>query len=82
MANDEYISSAKNKSKAIWEVVNKETGKAAKSNGEDIVLQADQTRITDPEEIVRAFNRFFINVSKNNKPNHGQAMKSMHSNID
>ena len=34
---------------------------------------------TDTEEVANTFNSFFIYVSKNNKPDQAQAMRSMYS---
>jgi hypothetical protein len=57
--NNNYISSAKNKSKAAWQVINKELGKSSKNN-KNIELRWGKNEISNPRAIAELFNSYFV----------------------
>lgn len=61
MANDKYICSADNKSKATWSVVNRELCNQTKSK-EQIVLNVNNVQITSPVKVAECFNDYFVNT--------------------
>jgi hypothetical protein len=62
-ANNKYILHAKHKSKAIWQIINKETGKNL-SNKSDITINWNSEEITHPENVAELFNTYFSNISE------------------
>ena len=61
MYNEAYIRSSKNKTKGIWQVINKETGNFPHNNY-NIQLQHNNETITDPQLISDGFNKCFIDT--------------------
>ena len=60
-ANDKYILHAKHKSKAIWQIINKETGKTP-SNKTDIIIHWNSEEITHLENVAELFNTYFSKI--------------------
>ena len=56
-----FIRSSKNKTKGIWQVINKEIGKIS-SNNSNIQLRNNKEVVTDPKIITEKFNSYFINI--------------------
>jgi hypothetical protein len=56
--NDKYILHANNKSRTIWHIINKETGKTS-LNKQDIKIIRNSEEITNPENIAELFNTYF-----------------------
>lgn len=81
MANDTFISGARDKSRAMWEVVRRETGRIKQSGGDDIQLVTDQGFIKEPLLVASSFNRFFINVANNLAPVSNSALEVLNKNI-
>ena len=61
MENDRVILSSKNKTKGIWQVINKETGNSPRNNC-NIQLRNNTELVTDPQIISEKFNSFFIDT--------------------
>jgi len=61
MYNEAFILSSKNKTKGIWQVINKETGNFPHNNY-DIQLQHNNEAITDLQLISERFNKCFIDT--------------------
>jgi hypothetical protein len=61
LENDNFILSSKNKSKGIWQVINKEIGNLTHKNY-NIQLQNNTELITDPNQISEKFNSYFIDT--------------------
>jgi hypothetical protein len=61
MYNEAFIQSSKNKTKGIWQVINKETGNFPRNNY-NIHLQHNNEVITDPQIISERFNKCFIDT--------------------
>ena len=57
--NNTYISSAKNKSKAAWQVINKELGKSF-INNRNIELRWGKNKILEPRATAELFNSYFV----------------------
>jgi hypothetical protein len=58
--NNNYISSAKNKSKAAWQVISKELGKSFINK--NIELRWGRNKISHPRAIAELFNSYFVEV--------------------
>jgi hypothetical protein len=70
LENDKFILSSKNKTKGIWQVINKEIGNLPHNNY-NMQLQNNTELITDPRIISEKFNSYFIDtvndlLNKNN----------------
>ena len=61
--NDNYIMRAKNKSKAIWQVIQKETGRTS-SQKQDIKIVRNSEEITNPYQLSELFNSYFCEISE------------------
>jgi len=61
MYNEAFIQSSKNKTKGIWQVINKETGNLPHNNY-NIQLQYNNEAISDPQLISERFNKCFIDT--------------------
>ena len=61
--NDKYILHANHKSKAVWQIINKETGRTS-SNKQDIKITGNSEEITNPENVAELFNSYFITISE------------------
>ena len=61
--NDNYIMRAKNKSKAIWQVIHKETGRTS-SQKQDIKIVRNSEEITNPYQLSELFNSYFCEISE------------------
>jgi predicted outer membrane repeat protein len=73
MENDRYILNANNRNKAVWQIINKETGKTP-FNIKEIKLNWGSNEITHPKEVAELFNSHFIRtveelVKRNNDGN-------------
>jgi len=80
--NDNYIMCAKNKSKAIWQVIHKETGKIPLQKL-DIKLVKNPEEIINPYKISEIFNSYFRGISEELLQKKGEKMVfgSHHLNI-
>jgi len=80
--NEKYIMSAKNKSKAIWQVIHTETGKTPLQKL-DIKLVKNSEEIINPYKISEIFNSYFCDISEELLQNKGKKMVfgSHHLNI-
>ncbi|XP_049789668.1 uncharacterized protein LOC126195196 [Schistocerca nitens] len=74
-ANNDFISNAKNKSKAVWSVIRSEVGSEAERKCPSKIV-INGRAVTEPSAICESFNDFFINCNKfgdcsptNTKPN-------------
>jgi hypothetical protein len=72
--NDQYIINAKNKSKAIWQVLHKETGKIS-PHKLDIKLIDHSEEVTDPQKISEMFNLYFCGIPEELLLNKGKSKK-------
>jgi len=61
--NDKYILHANHKSKAVWQIINKETGRSS-SNKQDIKIIWNSEEITNPEKVAELFNSYFVKISE------------------
>jgi hypothetical protein len=61
--NDNYILRAKNKSKVIWQVIHKETGKTS-SQKQDTKIVRNSEEITNPYKLSELFNYYFCEISE------------------
>jgi len=77
MANDRYISGAVNKSRAMWEVVRRETGQDKNTHPENVVLKSESKTVDNPKDVAETFNNYFINVADNLKSNPPEAMNKL-----
>jgi len=59
--NNNYISSTKNKSKAAWQIINKELGKSF-INNKNIELKWGKSKISNPRAIAEIFNSYFAEI--------------------
>ena len=59
--NEKFILSSKNKTKGIWQVINRETGNFPHNNY-NMQLQNSNEIITDPQLISEKFNSYFIDT--------------------
>lgn len=75
MANDRFISESENKSKAVWSVVRRETGRVVSRGPENITLKTEEKVISEPTEVANSFNNFFIKVADNLKPDPATSIK-------
>jgi hypothetical protein len=62
--NDKYILHANHKSKAVWQIINKETGRTS-SNKQDIKIIWNAEEITNPEKVAELFNSHLVKISRN-----------------
>jgi len=60
---DKYILHANHKSKAVWHIKNKETGRTS-SNKQDIKIILNSEEITNPENVAELFHSYFRKISK------------------
>ena len=58
--SDRYILASSNKSKAIWKIIDKETGKSKQTH--NIIIKQGCNLIMNPRAIADSFNRYFINI--------------------
>ena len=61
--NENYIMRAKNKSKATWQVIHKESGKIS-SQKKDIKIVRNSEGITNPNQLSELFNSYFCEMSE------------------
>jgi len=61
--NDKNILHGKHKSKAVWQITNKETRRTS-SNQQDIKIIWNSEEITNPENIAELFNSYFCKISE------------------
>lgn len=59
--HDNLIQSSSNKNKKIWEIVNKQTGRAKKT--EHSILKNDNVIINNSKEIAENFGKYFSNIT-------------------
>ena len=60
-ANNSYVSIAKNKSKAAWQVINKEVGKSSINNN-NIELRWGKNKISNRLDNAELFNSYFVEI--------------------
>lgn len=63
LENDRYIRSASNKTRAVWNIVKKETGNN-KTKIKNIQLNENLQTTSKPKEVANMFNTYFINVAE------------------
>jgi hypothetical protein len=61
--NDKNILQVSFKSKAVWQIINKETGRTS-SNKQDIKINWNSEEITNPENVAELFNSYFCIISE------------------
>ncbi|KAG8244809.1 hypothetical protein J6590_015351 [Homalodisca vitripennis] len=64
-ANADYINQANNKTKAIWEIINRERAAKNQTTPGLTHLKIDKVQETDPNKIANHLNTFFINTADN-----------------
>uniref|UniRef100_A0A1B6EIY4 Reverse transcriptase domain-containing protein n=2 Tax=Cuerna arida TaxID=1464854 RepID=A0A1B6EIY4_9HEMI len=69
-ANADYIYQANNKTKAIWELINRERADKNQSMSDLINLTIDGMKETDPKKIADHLNTFFVNIADNTLKQH------------
>jgi len=62
-ASANHINNAENKSKAIWQIVNSERKTSVKGK-EQLKLKVEEEEVTDPQEVVKIFNKFFTTIAQ------------------
>ena len=60
--NERFILSSKNKTKRMWQVINKESGNSPHKNC-NIYLQNNKELVTDHQIVSERFNSFFIDTA-------------------
>jgi len=71
--NDKYLLHANHKSKAVWQIINKETGRTS-SNKQDIKITWNSEEITNTENVDELFNSYFVNISEELLEKNGNMM--------
>jgi exonuclease III len=61
--NDKHILHAKHKMKAVWQIINRQSGKIS-SNKLDIKLNWNSEDITHPQSVAELFNSYFSKISE------------------
>jgi hypothetical protein len=61
--NDRYLTNAKNKTKASWQIINNEMGRFS-SRHESIELTWNLCKITDPKIILKKCNSCFVEIAE------------------
>jgi hypothetical protein len=61
--NDKYILHANHKSKAAWQIINKETGTTSSSK-QNIKIIWNSEEITNSENVAELFNSYFVKISE------------------
>ena len=61
--NDKHILHANYKSKAVWQIINRETGRTS-LNRQDIKINWNSEEITNPEIVAELFNSYFCKISE------------------
>jgi len=61
--NDKNIHHANCKSKALWQIISRETGRTS-SNRQDIKINWNSEEITNPETVAELFNSYFCKISE------------------
>ena len=59
--NDKFLLNANNKSKAVWQIISKETGRTL-SKTQDIIISKNSKEISNPEEVAELFNSYFCKI--------------------
>jgi hypothetical protein len=70
--NDKYILNAKNKSTAVWRIINRETGKPP-SNKHDITINWNSVDIKHPKIIAELVNSYFSGIPEKQVREHGDS---------
>ncbi|XP_052129829.1 uncharacterized protein LOC127751012 [Frankliniella occidentalis] len=65
LATESEINNAKNTTKAIWTVINKQMGKPEIQHKNISIKLEDNTICTDPTRISEEFNKYYCNLAKN-----------------
>jgi hypothetical protein len=63
MGNDRHIANATNKTKAMWQVINKEAGKNPQ-NEQEMELKCGVKKVTNPRDIAELFNSYFAEIAE------------------
>jgi len=61
--NDKNILHANYKSKAVWKIINRETGRTS-LNRQDIEINWNSEEITNPETVAEPFSSYFCKISE------------------
>ncbi|KAG8250181.1 hypothetical protein J6590_107137, partial [Homalodisca vitripennis] len=64
-ANADHIYHANNKTKAVWELINRERAAKNQSTSDLSHLTIDGIKETDPKKIADHLNTFFVNIAEN-----------------
>ena len=60
--NDRYVTRASNKTKAMWQLINKKIGRT-KEDDNKLELKLGNNLITNPKEITEILNEYFTNIT-------------------
>jgi hypothetical protein len=71
--NDKNILHANYKSKTVWQIINKETGRTT-SNKQDIKIIWNSEEITNPDNVAEIFNSYFCKISEELLKKNGNRM--------
>ena len=71
--NDKCTLHAYQNPKAVWQVINKETGRIS-SNKQDIKIIWNSEEITNPEKVAELFNSYFVKISEELLKKNGNRM--------
>lgn len=71
----EHISGAENKSRALWQVINKER-KVKANNNTELHLRIDNITITKPSEVANCFNSFFSTIAQKTLQDHNNTQNA------
>jgi len=70
--NDRYVTKASNKTKAMWQLINKKIGRT-KEDDNKLELKLGNNLITNPKEITEILNEYFTNITTDlKKPSTGR----------
>jgi hypothetical protein len=61
--NDRYVTRASNKTKAMWQLINRKIGRTEDDN--KLELKLGNNLITNPKEITEILNEYFTNITTN-----------------
>ena len=59
--NVKFLLNTNNKSKAAWQIINKETGRTI-SKTQDIIISKNSKEISNPEKVAELFNSYFCKI--------------------
>ena len=71
--NDKYILHANHRSKAVWQIIDKGTGRTT-SNKQDTKIIWNSEEIINPENVALLFNSYFVKISEELLKKNGNRM--------